>query len=531
MIGTVIVAAIIALLAGFLGTLIALKVQYRYLQTTQAQRKAWEHAQESAQRNWEIKQEKRFLELDAKLAARLQMLENDWNVWKQKIAELAQAVAQQHSEIAGFLHIERELARIPLVEEMPIAFDGKGQRLPTSSRWHPLSLARVDLCERDLSRRYLGQANLHQAQLQGTNFFMADLSGADLSGADLTGADLTGANLSHADLRNAILLNANLQVADLHNTILFGANLRGTRNLSMQQLDTAIYDATSQLDTDFDCTIPRLPRINKGMLTSTSSVQIPSIRPTVSDIPTMPNIPAIPATPIVKRKKATASQAAEMAKFIEVETPDLEISNVPVFEAQVVTASPELPESSEFIEGEITEITGSVTIESGTITETSSSETIDAATREMSDAEISEISEVETRDFSETDGGAANDDKDSEISEAELSEIVDSEPILESIEEVEVPDIAPLPITESFELPVSEGKTQDERPSSTEAGSFETEAPAATPPSEPEFVTLEIEHGTNGNGHENGNGHKQRTPTETAPQRGKSNSRRRTRTR
>src|SRR5579875_1285150 len=352
MFGIVIVAAVTALLAGFLGTLIALKIQYRYLQRSQAQRTAWEHAQESGQRNWEIKQERRALAWDARLTARIQQVENDWNIWKQKNAELAQTVAQQHAEIATFLHIERELARIPLVEEMPIAFDSKGQRLPTSSRWHPLSLARVDLSDRDLSRRYLSQTNLHDTRLRGANLFMADLSGADLSGADLTGADLTGANLSHADLHNAILVNANLQVADMHNTILFGANLHGARNLSQQQLDTAIYDATSQFEADTDLTLPRLPRLNKTALPSTTGAQAPSPHSPFS---------AIAETPDVKAKQ---SEATSMGEFLE--TPDLDVSPTPA-KPRTVSPTPAPFETEGVIEGEITEISEVVTVETATV--------------------------------------------------------------------------------------------------------------------------------------------------------------------
>jgi hypothetical protein len=582
MFGIVIVAAVIALLAGFLGTLIALKIQYRYLQRTQAQRTGWEHAQESGQRNWEIKQEKRALEWDAKLTARIQQVEHDWNAWKQKNAELAQTVAQQHAEIATFLHIERELARIPLVEEMPIAFDSKGQQLPTSSRWHPLSLARVDLSDRDLSRRYLGHANLHEARLRGANLFMADLSGADLSGADLTGADLTGANLSHADLHDAILLNANLQVADLHSTILFGANLRGARNLSHQQLDTAIYDATSQLDTAFDLTIPRLPRVNQNILTSTSSMSAPSTRSKLSARHTIPDMP-------VAKAKKQANEAAIIH--------DLDVSPTPV--AKEADSSPASSINDEIIEGEITEISEAVTLETeavsapseptdaeiGEITDSETQETNDTEIPEITGSEIhetdqtekmpaiGEIDETESIAISESESDGVSADTVSAVSAVSEAE-VDSEPVLEHTEEADMPDIVPLPIAESFvpfvteselpvsesespvseselfiagsELPVSESEPTNE-PSLDGAGSFEPDILAGAAVSEPEFVALEIEQSTNGNEHGNGNGHangngnrhtngngngkKPDTLAGTTIQKGKNNTRRRTRNR
>jgi hypothetical protein len=76
---------------------------------------------------------------------------------------------------------------------------------------------------------------------------MADLSGAFLTGADLSGADLSGANLAGADLRDTTLTGANFLIADLHSAILAGTNLFGARNLTTEQLDSAITEvATTQ---------------------------------------------------------------------------------------------------------------------------------------------------------------------------------------------------------------------------------------------------------------------------------------------
>ncbi len=583
MIGTVIVSAIIAFLAGFLGTLIALKIHYRYLQRTQAQHSAWENAQESRQRNWEMKQEKRALDMEAKLIAGIQQVESDWNTWKQKNAELAQAVSQQHAEIATFLHIERELARIPLVEEMPIAFDSKGQRLPLSSRWQPLALARVDLSERDLSRRFLGQANLREARLRGANLFMADLSGADLSGADLTGADLTGANLSHADLHNAILVNANLQVADMHNTILFGANLHGARNLSPQQLDSAIYDASSQLDTDTDLTLPRLPRMNKAILPSTTGAQAPSARPSFSGIPETP----------IARAKQKANDEASKGEFIE--TPDLDVSPTPA-KTRAASPTPVSFETDGIIEGEITEISEAVTLETAAFSASQGSEPTDAEIREISDGEVNETGAVETGASGQAESSASG-DMSGTVSETTLNESTDSQPLLAGIEESEIPDIAspPLPISEAAvaepEPPLSESgpstpegqlALSESKPSRCEGETMlaesepsfsEGELPLTMPawaadgvadeasaeatmpepelmaldvasetlseaaPTEPELVALEIEYDTNGNepehnngnGNGTGNGHKRGTSTGSVTQKGKNSGRKRSR--
>lgn len=333
MIGTVIIAAIVALLISSLGTLMALKIQYRYLQRTHVQHKAWEQAQEAYQRNWEVKQEKHTLAMQANLVARVQQIEEDWQAWEKKDTLRVEALTQQYTETSTAQHIERELARLPLVEETPLAFNSNGQHLPEFSHWQPPALARADLSERDLSYRYLGQADLREAQLRGASFFMSDLSGACLAGANLTGADLTGANLAYADLRNSVLTQANLQVADLSHAVLLGANLHSARNLTTQQVYAAIYDHTTLLDTDVDLTMPRLPSMTRSMLKPTSSAQAPAVK----------RVTLISVAP----------ETIEPAALTEVEAPAFDTAAPPVLQAQPVQASTEMIGS---ISAEITEI-------------------------------------------------------------------------------------------------------------------------------------------------------------------------------
>src|SRR5207248_603187 len=46
--------------------------------------------------------------------------------------------------------------------------------------------------------------------------------------------------------------------ADLHSAILVGTNLLGARNLTTQQINSAIYDSTTQIETEVDITQPDL---------------------------------------------------------------------------------------------------------------------------------------------------------------------------------------------------------------------------------------------------------------------------------
>jgi uncharacterized protein YjbI with pentapeptide repeats len=134
---------------------------------------------------------------------------------------------------------------LPHVEDTPLTI---GHQHPVTTHQQPPRLQGADLSQRNLSSRYLGYADLRDSKLLNANFFMADLFRAWLAGADLTGADLSAANLTEADLRGTILTGANFQVTDLNNAVLIGADLRGVRNLSLEQVQNAIYDDTTRFD-------------------------------------------------------------------------------------------------------------------------------------------------------------------------------------------------------------------------------------------------------------------------------------------
>ena len=257
MVEQVIVIALVGLLAALLGALLALRFQRSYWKNMLAQHEGWEHAQQGHHRSWEEKQEKLIAGGEAKFAAQVQQLRNDWREWEVKDEErIAEQIRQQELSDEQAL-LERELARLPHVEDTSMVLNSKHSQEQTSRHWRPAMLQGANLAGHDLSHRYLGRADMRNAQLSRTNFFMADLSGACLADADLSEADLSGANLANADLRGATLTGANLLVADLNNAILTSANLYGARNLTTQQVYTAIYDSTTQLDADVDITLSR----------------------------------------------------------------------------------------------------------------------------------------------------------------------------------------------------------------------------------------------------------------------------------
>src|SRR5712691_5752926 len=213
MIVMIVVVGSVSFLAAFIGALIALKVEQGYLHRTLAQQQAWENAQESHQRSWEVSQEKGAAVLESRLTAQVQEVNNAWEAWIAKDRERIETLTKQFEESEAQLHVKRELARLPHIENAPLSLDAKSQHkhYPYPD-WRPPILQGANLSEHDLSHRYLGHADLRNAQLLRTNFFMSDLAGASLAGANLTGADLAGANLSGADLRSATLTGANLLV-------------------------------------------------------------------------------------------------------------------------------------------------------------------------------------------------------------------------------------------------------------------------------------------------------------------------------
>jgi uncharacterized protein YjbI with pentapeptide repeats len=77
--------------------------------------------------------------------------------------------------------------------------------------------------------------------------FVVDIHGAFVRRTDLSGADLERANLSHADATNANLRGANFKGANLKGMILRGADLREAKNLTQEQLASAIIDETTLL--------------------------------------------------------------------------------------------------------------------------------------------------------------------------------------------------------------------------------------------------------------------------------------------
>ena len=115
-----------------------------------------------------------------------------------------------------------------------------------------LSNVALSLSERQWGPMHGGPINFKSAILPDASLRFASLLDADLQAADLTRADLVHARLDRANLKNAILKDAVLDHADfadahLRRAILTGASLRHARNLTQDQINESIGDASTAL--------------------------------------------------------------------------------------------------------------------------------------------------------------------------------------------------------------------------------------------------------------------------------------------
>jgi gas vesicle protein len=299
MIETFFIGGGIGIVVGIVASLVALKIQQRVLDKTRSQQQAWEHAQQAQQQQREAQLEKRIQELEQQLDAQVQQLHTEWKTWTVKEATRAQTVAQEYASATARASREHEVAVLPHVDWIPATSRGQSQADHSPSHWRPAQLQGTDLSHRDLSQRYLGQANLRDAHLVNTNFYMSNLAGACLAGANLTGANLIGANLIGADLSGATLTGANVLVADLNDALLSGANLVGVRNLTVQQVSSAQYTATTQFDEEIALALSRTSPEERPTppLLSTSTDQERSMPKTEAVPNAVPPGIAVPATP------------------------------------------------------------------------------------------------------------------------------------------------------------------------------------------------------------------------------------------
>jgi pentapeptide repeat protein len=159
-----------------------------------------------------------------------------------------------------------ETAHIEILRRGPRAWNAWREENPSQNPI--LDHAALSLGERQFGPINGGPINLRSASLLGAHLRFASLSRANLEVADLSEADLAharldGANLANANLSYAVLDYADLNGAVLSNANLTGASLRHVENLTQDQINLSICDATTIFPTHLVHPIAMLTVIRK----------------------------------------------------------------------------------------------------------------------------------------------------------------------------------------------------------------------------------------------------------------------------
>ena len=96
----------------------------------------------------------------------------------------------------------------------------------------------------------LSWAHIPRVDLSRTVLEHAKFRGTVLREADLRSSNLSYAYFREADLRRADMRGVNFQGTDIEGADLRGADLRGAKNLTREQIESAVIDETTRLPED-----------------------------------------------------------------------------------------------------------------------------------------------------------------------------------------------------------------------------------------------------------------------------------------
>lgn len=115
------VIIIIYNIATIVSVLIALSIQSRRLQHLRALHKAWKQEQLRDQQFWEVQQEKRMHELEARFTTQMQQIQGIWQHWEAENKVLVALQAQQYKQEITRMNLEYELQWLPRIEDVPLS--------------------------------------------------------------------------------------------------------------------------------------------------------------------------------------------------------------------------------------------------------------------------------------------------------------------------------------------------------------------------------------------------------------------------
>ena len=116
----IVLIGVIVLVATITSVVFVLQVQKRHYATLSIHQAEWENVQKRSQQIWEIQQEKRAIELDHSLTTHVQHVERAWKVWEANDTSLIASTAEQHNTALMQIQLEKELTRLPYMEDIPL---------------------------------------------------------------------------------------------------------------------------------------------------------------------------------------------------------------------------------------------------------------------------------------------------------------------------------------------------------------------------------------------------------------------------
>lgn len=100
---------------------VVLQVQLRRLLRLSGFHQAWEQEQLRDQQFWEVQQEKRMHELEARFTTQMQQIQGIWQHWEAENKVLVALQAQQYKQEITRMNLEYELQWLPRIEDVPLS--------------------------------------------------------------------------------------------------------------------------------------------------------------------------------------------------------------------------------------------------------------------------------------------------------------------------------------------------------------------------------------------------------------------------
>jgi uncharacterized protein YjbI with pentapeptide repeats len=188
----------------------------------------------------EVQAEQNNQSADKKLQAIIQAAVDNTieKVQSEKAAAFDTSIEKKHANIQAAFDTKIEKQQADIQAALTVMGQRKSKQDPEGQGidLRKVNISGVELQKANFSRANLVDADLSEINLRGAYLISADLCEAYLVGADLRGVNLIGAKLRGANLSEANLVGANLGKVDL----------RHCKNLTSEQIESAITDGNTE---------------------------------------------------------------------------------------------------------------------------------------------------------------------------------------------------------------------------------------------------------------------------------------------